>query len=152
MGFAAPLLERRHRELMKKHFDLTAVPSSDEILQFINSSPFLKGKMCVHASSTFKVTSRTCIAQMTDSDVLFFSDTKSTNDEDVLSFTIKKAMYVTQAQRDLQTPPFGSIIDDEPIFGSLRGAVNRVTLVGQELVMFTAKMTVYGVTCDEGTV
>ena len=60
-------------------------------------------------------------------------------------------MYVTQAQRDLQTPPFGSIIDGEPIFGSLRGAVNSVTLVGQELVMWIAKMTVYGVTCDEGT-
>jgi len=61
-------------------------------------------------------------------------------------------MYVTQAQRYLQTPPFGSIIDGEPIYGSLRDAVNRVTLVGQGLVMFNAKMTVYGVTCDEGTV
>ena len=88
---------------------------------------------------------------MRDTDVLFFSDTTSTNEEDVLSFTVKRVMHVTQETRALQTPPFGSIIDDEPIFVSLRGAVNSVTLVDQELVMFTAKMTVYGVTCDQGT-
>ena len=99
MGFAAPIVEKRHREQMKKYFDLIAVPSSDDIVRLIKSSPFLTGKMCVHASSTLAVTSRTLIAQMIDSDVLFFSDTKSTNDEDVLSFTIKNAMYVTQEQK-----------------------------------------------------
>ena len=92
---------------------------------------------------------------MIDSDVLFFSDTTSTddvyNDADVLSFTIKSAIYVTQEQKALQTTPFGSIIDGEPIFGSLSDAVNRVTLVDPELKMYKAKMTVYGVICDEGT-
>jgi hypothetical protein len=151
MGFVAPIVEKRHREHMKKHFDLTAVPSIDELMHFISSSPFLKGKMCVHASSTLKVTSRTLIAQMRDTDVLFFNNTTSTNEEDVLSFTIKNAMHVTQETRALQTTPFGSIIDDESIFESLCGAVNKVTLVDRELVMFTAKMTVYGVTCDQGS-
>jgi hypothetical protein len=134
----------------------TAVPSPDEILQFISSSPFLKGKMCVHASSTLAVTSRTLIAQMVDSDVLFFSATTSTDgvysDADVLSFTIKRAIYVTQEQKALQTTPFGSILDGEPIFGSLSDAVNVVTLVDPKLKMYKARMTVHGVICDEGTI
>ena len=137
---------------MKKHFDLTAVPSPDEILHFISSSPFLKGKMCVHASGTLKVTSRTLIAQMRDTDVLFFNNITSTNEEDVLSFTIKSAMYVTQETRSLQNTTFGCIIDDEPIYVSLCSAVNMVTLGDRELVMFKAKMTVYGVNCDEGSI
>lgn len=152
MGFAAPIVEKRHREHMKKHFDLTTVPSPDELMHFISNSPFLKGKMCVHASSTLKVTSRALIAQMRDTDVLFFRDTIVTNEEDVLSFTVKSTMYVTQETRSLQTTPFGSIIDDEPIYVSLRSAVNLVRLGDRELVMFKAKMTVYGVNCDEESI
>jgi hypothetical protein len=152
MGFAAPFVEKRHREHMKRYFDLTAVPSPNEILQLISSSPFLKGKMCVHTSSTLIATSRTLIAQMRDTDVLFFNNTTSTNDTDVLSFTITSSMYVTQETRSLQSTPFGSILDDEPIYTSLCNAVNTVKLGDRELVMYKAKMTVYGVNCDEGSI
>ena len=156
VGFAAPIVEKRHREQMKKYFDLITVPSSDDIVRLIKSSPFLTGKMCVHANSSLAVTSRTLIAQMIDSDVLFFSTATSTDgvysDADVLSFTIKNAIYVTQEQKALQTTPFGSILDGEPIFGSLSDAVNVVTLVDPKLKMYKARMTVHGVICDEGTI
>jgi hypothetical protein len=145
MDFAAPIVEKRHREHMKRYFDLTAVPSPDEILQLISSSPFLKGKMCVHTSITLIATSRTLIAQMRDTDVLFFNNTTRTNEDDVLSFTITSSMYVTQDTRSLQSTPFGSILDDEPIYTSLCNAVTTVELGDSELVMFKAKMTVYGV-------
>jgi hypothetical protein len=54
-------------------------------------------------------------------------------------------MYVTQETESLQNPPFGSIIDDEPIYTTLCNAVTTVELEDSDLVMFKAKMTVYGV-------
>jgi hypothetical protein len=101
--------------------------------------------MCVHASSTLAATSKTLITQMRDTDVLFFNNTTSTSVDNVLSFTIKSSMCVTQETRSLQDPPFGSIIDDEPIYPTLRSAFDTVCLKDSGLAMFKAKMTVYGV-------
>jgi hypothetical protein len=149
MGFVAPILTKQHRELMKRHFNLTEVPSPVDVIELLNGSPFLKGKVCVHTGGQL-CNPKTMIEKMCGTDVLFFKDTISTNAVDVLGFTIKEAMYVNRSTRALQNPPFCSIIDGDRLYTSLRGAVTMVTLSDQALVMFEAQMVVYKVAvgCD----
>ena len=122
MGFVSPILTKQHRELMKRHFNLTGVPSAAEVIDFLDSSPFLRGKICVHISGQL-FNPKAMIDKMCGTDVLFFKDTISPNVVDVLGFTIKEAMYVNQSTRALQNPPFCSIIDGDRLYTSLRGAV-----------------------------
>jgi hypothetical protein len=149
MGFVAPIVTKQHREQMKRSFNLTDVPSPADVIELLNGSPFLKGKVCVHTGGQL-CNPKTMIEKMCGTDVLFFKDTISTNVVDVLGFTINEAMYVNQSTRALQNPPFCSIIDGDRLYASLRGAVTTVTLSDQALVMFKAQMVVYkvAVVCD----
>ena len=134
---------------MKRHFNLTGVPSAAEVIDFLDSSPFLRGKICVHISGQL-FNPKAMIDKMCGTDVLFFKDTISTNVVDVLGFTIKEAMYVNQSTRALQNPPFCSIIDGDRLYTSLRGAVTTEALSGGALIMFNAQMVVHKVAvgCD----
>ena len=144
MGFVGPILTKQHRELMKRHFNLTGVPSAAEVIDFLDSSPFLRGKICVHISGQL-FNPKAMIDKMCGTDVLFFKDTISTNVVDVLGFTIKEAMYVNQSTRALQNPPFCSIIDGDRLYTSLRGAVTTEALSGEALKKFNAHMLVHDV-------
>jgi hypothetical protein len=144
MGFVAPIVTKQHREHMKRHWNLLEVPSPADVMELLNGSPFLKGKVCVHIGGQL-CNPKAMIEKMCGTDVLFFKDTISTNAVDVLGFTINEAMYVNQSTRALQNPPFCSIIDGDRLYTSLRGAVTTVKLSDQDLVMFKAQMVVYKV-------
>jgi hypothetical protein len=86
MGFVAPIVEKKHREQMKRHFNLTEVPSPADVIELLNGSPFLKGKVCVHTGGQL-CNPKTMIEKMCGTDALFFKDTISTNAVDQSRFT-----------------------------------------------------------------